>query len=375
MHRALLLSDQERWGCKLHAPELRLQARGTPIAYGMALPEVTMRIPACVLLLLLAAACTSVPTNSPKPAPSPQASTTGAVALPQGVIADQVRLFEVAYPLLRAAHAFCHDATAYGMGLYALNRYAMGPLANVAWRYGIGDELKVLAAVPHSPAYRAGLIAGDVIVSVNGEPGPTTLAATRTFSLRMAQLTRSGVPLHIAARRGAQVVHATVKPEALCAYQVRIAGNEDVNAKADGRRAIAITPGMMRFARSDADLALVIAHEIAHNAMGHRNARAQLMRSLAMSGSHLPAGTANGMTPAFSQALEMEADHLALYILARAGMPIDQAPGFIRRLGDGGRSVSAQVRTHPTSAARIAALVDTMREIEDKRARGEPLVP
>jgi len=322
--------------------------------------------------LAVSACAPAPPRMAQAPQPAPRAS---AVALPEGLIADQVRLFQVSYPLLRAARDLCTKSATHGMGLFALNRYAMGNLSNAAWRYGIGDELKVLAAVPDGPAYKAGLTAGDVLLAINGEHAPATAAATRVFSLKMAHLARTGGPLQVSARRGSETVTATVQPEMLCGYSVQVAEVPQVNARADGRGSIYLTRGMLRFARTDPELALVVAHEIAHNAMGHLDARTQLMRSLAAAETR--GAVANGMTPAFSQGLEMEADHLGLYIMARAGMDIDGAPEFLKRLaadpvtGD----AALQVQTHPPSNARIAAVRKTIVEIERKRAAGMPLVP
>ncbi|MGE5526813.1 MAG: M48 family metalloprotease [Rhodospirillaceae bacterium] len=332
------------------------------------------RIHVLVLTALLAA-CAQVgqqPSNVPAQRASP--ARASAMTVPPGLIADQIRLFQVSYPLLRAAHEWCRDGAVYGMGLYALNRYTMGAYANVAWQYGIGDQMRVLAATRDGPAYRAGLTAGDVILSVNGDPAPTTAASTRAFALKMAQIARVGTPVTLAVQRGDETVTATVQPEKLCGYQVQVTEVPQVNARTDGRRTIFITRGMLDFAQSDAELALVVGHEIAHNAMGHLNARTQLMRSLAAAGRPPDTETANGMTPAFSQALEMEADHMGLYIVARAGMPVNDAPRFIERLATtaGG---NVQARTHPASTARIAAINRTVSEIEKKRLAGLPLTP
>ena len=321
---------------------------------------------------LVLSACAPVPPRTVEAPPRPSG-----VALPEGLIADQVRLFQVSYPLLRAAHDLCAKRTTRGMGLFALNRYTMGSLGNTAWRYGIGDELKVLAAAPDGPAYKAGLTAGDVLLAINGEPAPATALATRAFSLKMAQFARSSRPLQVSARRGDETVTASVQPEPICGYNVQVAEQPQVNARADGRGTIYITRGMLLFARTDADLSLVVAHEIAHNAMGHFDARAQLMRSLAAAGTRVPDPAANGMTPAFSQGLEMEADRLGLYIAARAGVNIEGAPDFLERLAVDPATghAAAQVQTHPPSAARIAAVRKTIAEIERKRAAGRPLVP
>jgi Zn-dependent protease with chaperone function len=327
------------------------------------------------MLPLLLSACAQI-AQPPSHAPAPHAAVSRptAMAVPQGLIADQVRLFQVSYPLLRAAQEFCTDSAIYGIGLFALNRHTMGAYGNVAWQYGIGDQMRVLAAVPDGPAYRAGFTAGDVLLTVNGEPAPTTAAATRAFALRMAHLSRTGEPVALSVRRDKQTISATVQPERLCGYQVQVTEVPQVNARTDGRRSILITRGMLDFANTDAELALVVAHEISHNAMGHLNARTQLMRSLAAAGRTTAAGSANGMTPAFSQSLEMEADHMGLYIVARAGISVEDAPRFVERLGAtaGG---NAQARTHPASDARVAALNRTVLEIENKRAAGLPLTP
>jgi Zn-dependent protease with chaperone function len=328
-----------------------------------------------VILPLLLSACAQIPQQSSNDTAQRGATSRAtSMAVPQGLIADQVRLFQVSYPLLRAARESCTDSTIYGIGVYALNRYTMGAYANVAWQYGIGDHMRVLAAIPDGPAYRAGLTAGDVILTINGEPAPTTAAATRAFALKMAHLSRTGAPVAVSVQRDNETVTATVQPERLCGYQVQVTEIPQVNARTDGRHSILITRGMLDFARTDPELALVVGHEIAHNAMGHLDARSQLMRSLAATGHTAGAGGANGMTPAFSQALEMEADHMGLYIVARAGMPIEDAPRFVERLAAtaGG---NVQARTHPTSRARVAALTRTVREIENKRAAGLPLTP
>ena len=331
-----------------------------------------------LLPVLLLASCAHI---VPEPARTPAPTTAAAAAparpamqVPPGLLADEIRLFQVSYPLLRAARHWCKGSGVYGMGVYALNRYTMGAYSNLAWRYGIGDQMRVLAAIPDGPAYRAGLTAGDVILAVNGEPAPTTAAATRAFGVKMAQIAHAGTSVAISVRRGDRTLTATVRPERLCGYQVRVTEVPQVNARTDGRRSIFITRGMMDFARTDPELALVVGHEIAHNALGHLNARTQLMRSLAAAGRVPISGTANGMTPAFSQALEMEADHMGLYIVARAGMPVDDAPRFVERLGAtaGG---NVQARTHPASRARVDALRRTVIEIENKRAAGLPLTP
>ncbi|MBI2876619.1 MAG: M48 family metalloprotease [Candidatus Tectomicrobia bacterium] len=54
----------------------------------------------------------------------------------------------------------------------------------------------------------------------------------------------------------------------VCKYSVGLTNSDAVNAFADGFHVI-LTSGMMRFAEKDEELALVVGHEIAHNALEH----------------------------------------------------------------------------------------------------------
>lgn len=78
---------------------------------------------------------------------------------------------------------------------------------------------------------------------------------------------------------------------------------------------------------------------------------------------------------AFSQDFEREADYVGLYILGRAGLELGDAPSIFRHFVVAGGEVRGYGRTHPTHAERFLLMEATVREIEAKRARGEPLEP
>ena len=60
-----------------------------------------------------------------------------------------------------------------------------------------------------------------------------------------------------------------------CVFKVILdADKQGLNAHADGQNVV-IYPGMIDFARNDSQLAFVIAHEFAHNIMGHQRALMQ----------------------------------------------------------------------------------------------------
>ena len=140
-----------------------------------------------------------------------------------------------------------------------------------------------------------------------------------------------------------------------------------VNAGADGTYA-QLTTGIVEFAANDDELALVIAHEMAHNVRGHRSWLDQrkvsrgLLKSLDGSAGKI-------------RKTEVEADYLALYFVERAGFRAEAAPGFWRRYGPGSLLEIFSDGTHPGRASRISAAEQTIREIRSKRQANLPLTP
>jgi len=192
-------------------------------------------------------------------------------------------------------------------------------------------------------------------------------------------------PIVYVVARNADTVSMTVNPDKACYYSIGLDPQQVINAFADGRR-ILIARGMLSFVRSDSELATVIAHEMAHNVMKHIDARKQnvglgMLADLAVlvlsrgqvSGSNF----ARAGAMAYSQAFEQEADYVGLYIMAQAGFPIADTPTFWRRMA---AAHPANIRTnhsasHPSTAERMLALGETVREIDAKIQARAPLVP
>ncbi len=164
-----------------------------------------------------------------------------------------------------------------------------------------------------------------------------------------------------------------------------------INAFADGRRVV-VTTGLMRFARSDAELVVVVGHELAHNTLGHlRRTRATtivgsiggIAADIALGVIGIPTfgvfsrlGNLAGRR-AFSVQFEKEADYVGLYFAALADYPLQSAPEIWRRLAveNPNRGSRGLGRTHPSYAKRLTAMEATIQEIRTKRATGQPLQP
>ncbi len=181
---------------------------------------------------------------------------------------------------------------------------------------------------------------------------------------------------------------------ASCIYDIQITepkpGEKDtLNAYADGKK-IVLTSAMVRFARDDAELAFIMAHEYAHNFMRHvaagkRNMTIGTLLGVAAeigarsagfdAGGQLAKMGAMGGRLYYSPEFEHEADYLALYLLARAGYDYKNTPNFWRRMSKENPKSIYLRSTHPSNAERFVVMNKTIAEINKKRANNQPLIP
>jgi predicted Zn-dependent protease len=161
-----------------------------------------------------------------------------------------------------------------------------------------------------------------------------------------------------------------------CKFSIQLVESDQINGIADGRH-IGVTTGAVRFVGSEDALAWVVAHEIAHNVLNHsQNARLRVMLNTFLSATTGVPGDLVGTMPP-RRSLEASADYVDAYIVARAGYAVREIKQFWRRLERlRSRETTPEIdRDHPTTAERLAAFEETLKEIEDKRERGEPLEP
>jgi hypothetical protein len=351
-----------------------------------------MKVLFTLLLSALLAACagtTTRPVEIDKKAEDAEAMLQRELAF-EGFLEDELRIKRVAQPILLNAIELCKDKTRFDTGATFTSAAAYGKdYEPVVTKYlGIsGNELGLLHVIPGSPADLAGLKRGDRIISVNGFIIPNSKEAPAELGKRAQEWLKKPDPIvTVYARKtasGVQTVTATVTPTNACDFPAFLVMQESLNAYADGK-AIAIFRGMLRFA-NDNELAIVIGHELAHNFMGHieagqRNNVLGTIAEIIAASRGIPTQGALGtaIALAYSPAFEAEADYVGLYVLARAGIEIKDAPKFWRRMAaanPGGISQRGMIASHPATSARFVALEKTVQEIEAKRAAGQPLNP
>ncbi|HWH23242.1 MAG TPA: M48 family metalloprotease, partial [Allosphingosinicella sp.] len=159
-----------------------------------------------------------------------------------------------------------------GMLFHAAEQYSERARPAAVSAFGLAAEPGILLVVPVSAAERAGLRPGDSILSVAGSSFAAGGSARkgsykrvqRLEDLLLARLAEG--PVAIEYRRGAQVGTATLQPEPGCLSRIQLVPSPKLNAGADGTYA-QLTSAIVEFTRSDDELALVIAHEMAHNVL------------------------------------------------------------------------------------------------------------
>lgn len=304
---------------------------------------------------------------------------------------DYNRISRIAFPLMVANAQFCGKDVAPLDGLtgWTLDMYPRNQQKKINQLYGLGLDVTIRNVTPGSPGDKAGIKSGDILISVNG-----VKLTNGKSGLQMASklISNAGVkPSQIHYMRQGKIRNTVLKPVLGCSFPVVINPKDtSLNAYADGNRII-ISQGMENFTQNDTEMALVIAHELAHNAMEHigkktTNALTGALGGIALdillssagvsTGNQISQlGTSLGAT-AHSVSFEQEADYVGMYFMERAGYNTKNVAYFWRRMAveNGEKSLYIR-RTHPTSPERFVAIERTRQEILSKKKNGQPLYP
>lgn len=285
------------------------------------------------------------------------------------------RVARVAFQLSRANVELCPTRRASaGWALHAANLYSreLRPIAMT--RMGLDGDLPGVLAVPeHSPAAKAGLRAGDLIVEIGGAPlSNGSKGEEPTFSGFSANVGRIDAalaegPIEVMVHRGSAVVPVRLTPEPSCGYEVQLNPSGEMNARADGRR-LFISTALAAFTESDDELAIILGHELAHNVLGHR-------RWDDIGGLGRTQNDAAETIEAGSGGQEQQADRVGLYLMARADYDPAVAAPFWRRFGAANWRVRGPQWGHASAETRARRLEAVRVEIEAKRSAGGPLLP
>lgn len=293
----------------------------------------------------------------------------------------------VAWPVLVANAPLCRSRSPR-LGLWAtsVEDLPFSQRAAFAELFGADSRLMAVDVFPGGPADKAGIKPRDVILAVNGDPVRTGFDATNLFHRLLEKHLVKGPDMEFTIEREGQTqtLHATAVQA--CGENVYLDGDSDPNAFANGVD-IFVTIGLIHFLNDDDELAGVIGHEMAHNEMGHKNAKlaniklaSQLVQAPAMIlgayfGSRLHSMVVRNAGQAYSIDFEYEADYVGLYYAARAGYDVSKVPTTERRFAALDPKMITIGSSHPPSAPRFVAMEAALHEIQAKQAAGQPLEP
>jgi len=165
-------------------------------------------------------------------------------------------------------------------------------------------------------------------------------------------------------------------------WEFRVIDSPTMNAFALPGGKVAIYEGILPICETEAGLAVVMSHEIAHAIARHGGERMTQQGLVSVTGRVLDtytqdrdekeqqrlqaifgAATQYGYILPYSRKHESEADEIGMILMSRAGYDPREAPKFWERFGkQGGEKPPEFMSTHPSDATRAAALADMIPE-------------
>ena len=283
--------------------------------------------------LLALAACGAERASEPLPPAEGEALFVDMLAEHQAL---NRRVERVGYRLLTANADLCERTErTLGLSVHTVSDYPkrLRPLAR--HMLGVDEGISVRSVVAEGPANAAGLRSGDAIRRVDEMPVMPSSIADRVWRIVERRFDEADdVTLRIL--RDGRRLDVPVPTVQACASEIDILFSEMPNAHTDGID-LFITSELVRLTESDARLALVLAHELAHVLLHAEN--------------FLPGPDK-----------ELEADALGLMLMHRAGYDmhagIDEMESFARNLRMG------VTGSHPLHTLRVSRLRDFAADVE-----------
>lgn len=162
-------------------------------------------------------------------------------------------------------------------------------------------------------------------------------------------------------------------------WEFHVVDKDEANAFALPGGKVAVYTGILKYTQTDAGLAVVMGHEVAH-ALARHGAERMSQSMVANTGLSVMSAIAGGQNQGLMQAIgvaygvgvelpfsrrqESEADHIGLILMAKAGYDPRQAVPFWQRMSaaKGGSGPPEFLSTHPAGKRRVRQLQAWMPE-------------
>ena len=270
------------------------------------------------------------------------------------IAALDARVLTAGWRLARGNAAYCREvAPGIGLQLFDAASYFNPEAVRVA--LGLPGDIAVGAVAANGPAARAGLAAHTPLSAVAGKPIEALPAAKAGDYARLTAL-HDGLDAVFAqtaratfALAGGSPVEVAGEPACVTRFEMLTKGSR---AAADGKRVV-IGRKLVEELASEELLAAALAHELAHNLLGHRERL-----------------NAIGRTWSKVKATEREADRLMPWLLANAGYDPRAAVRFFAAWGpkhDLGLFATPDHDGWKSRVRRVTAEIEVMRAAQARR--------
>ncbi len=230
-----------------------------------------------------------------------------------------------------------------GTGLLFHDIAQYGDRKAIADVFAFATPVEVAAVVPGSPAAAAGILPGDALLSIavglravkvsdmTGGLDKDAYSRIRKIADVFALAEQDKTIIGLALLRAGQQKSVTLTPLAACATRFQLRTGRGYDAGADGVM-VSVDLPLLEYAlaapdgRGEGELAAVVAHELAHNILHHRE-------RLDAVGVNRGIARLLGKNARRIKATEEEADRLSVWLMANAGYDPRDAVRFWTRFG------------------------------------------
>lgn len=291
------------------------------------------------------------------------------------------KIYNVWYNLITSSALFCKKniKPVYGFEVHDKKMYEEKDIKLLSEKYLIDERPTVVYIHPNLPASQAGLRVNDKIIKAQDKEVKDSRELWEIINKNKFQ------KLKLLVERNGELINLEMSPVEGCDYDVFLIFHESINAWASPPNRVFVTTGLMRFIQDEKELAFILGHELSHHILGHLT---KTMTNVTIgSVIDILISITTGVNTQgifqqlggliYSKQFEREADYLGTYIAARSGYDVSDAPEIWRRLAaEFPTAISDSfLADHPSTPERFLFIEKTVKEIEEKKAKGEPLIP
>lgn len=270
-----------------------------------------------------------------------------------------------AWPILKANTQHCPKDVANqpGFGVFPMGIQSRKDRKQIV-KNGGKLGVRVFRVYQDSPALEAGILKGDVITAINGEPVDTGKNAPDKYYDQFEDAAESGDPVRLTIFRAGRDLDITVPTVPICNYYTSMIADTGQITMSGRHGELQLNPIFLSAAENEHEKLVLLAHEIAHHMSGHVKSKAALSKvggvlDKAAGFTGLPTfgglGAAGAMVSRPGD--EKEADELSMKLLASVGVsPVEAVDLWTRIFQDAGGTYRRLTSSHPMTEKRMTAL-------------------